>query len=219
VRVTGGCSGPRVLNKVLKCSTYCGARETTWCRDRPENSKQVLVTKTDFIIFLRYASTLLLCYPSRRLSLPLTSSALSRAVAPESVPATRRVRPTSHAVVAGAALNYNSSSSQRRTRAAVIYTAWYVMVRVCKLNNYTGEYINDKMSYKTKKWKPPSKKERRGRNPTRGLSPRIRKACHSISTALLQGIAKIEGVSTMKSSRKTSRNSRRTFPQKRRREK
>jgi hypothetical protein len=34
-------------------------------------------------------------------------------------------------------------------------------------------------------------------------SPRNRKACHSISTALLQSVAKIGTQSTMKSNRKT----------------
>jgi hypothetical protein len=47
--------------------------------------------------------------------------------------------------------------------------------------------------------KPPSKKKKRGEN----LSPRHRKACHSISTALLQGIAEIGTQSAMRSSRKT----------------
>jgi hypothetical protein len=40
------------------------------------------------------------------------------------------------------------------------------------------------------------------RNPN-GLSPRKRKACHRISTALLKSVAKIGTQSTMKSSRKT----------------
>jgi hypothetical protein len=35
-----------------------------------------------------------------------------------------------------------------------------------------------------KKWKPPSKKEQEGKNPT-GLSPWNWKACHSSGTALL----------------------------------
>jgi hypothetical protein len=34
-------------------------------------------------------------------------------------------------------------------------------------------------SYKKKKWKPPSENEKGGENPT-GLTPRNRKACHSI---------------------------------------
>jgi hypothetical protein len=46
---------------------------------------------------------------------------------------------------------------------------------------------------------PPSKKKKRGEN----LSPRNMKACHSVSTTLLQSIAEIETRSTMKSSRKT----------------
>jgi hypothetical protein len=41
------------------------------------------------------------------------------------------------------------------------------------------------MSYEQKEWKPPSKKEKGGKDPTTGLSPRNRKAGHSISTALL----------------------------------
>jgi hypothetical protein len=39
-------------------------------------------------------------------------------------------------------------------------------------------------SYKKKKWKPPSNKERRREKKTH--SPRKREACQSISTALLQ---------------------------------
>jgi hypothetical protein len=46
----------------------------------------------------------------------------------------------------------------------------------------TSIYILQKQQHK-----PPSKKKKRGKN----LSPRNRKACHSISTALLQSIAEI----------------------------
>jgi hypothetical protein len=53
-----------------------------------------------------------------------------------------------------------------------------------------------------KKWKPPSKKEKRGENSI-GLSPRNMKAYHSNRTALLQSVAEIGSQSTMKSSRKT----------------
>jgi hypothetical protein len=51
-------------------------------------------------------------------------------------------------------------------------------------------------------WKPPGKKEQGGRDPT-GHSPRNKTACHSMSTALSQSVAKIGTQSTMKSSRKT----------------
>jgi hypothetical protein len=47
-----------------------------------------------------------------------------------------------------------------------------------------------------------AKNEQGGKNPT-GLSPRSRKACHSISTALLKSVPKIGTQSTMKSSGKT----------------
>jgi hypothetical protein len=46
-------------------------------------------------------------------------------------------------------------------------------------------------------------KKKGGKNPTSLLSPRIRKACHSISTALLESVAKIGTQSTMKSNIKT----------------
>jgi hypothetical protein len=52
-----------------------------------------------------------------------------------------------------------------------------------------------------KKCKPPSKKEKGGGNPT-GLSPRNRKACHSINSALVQSVAMIRTQSTMKIYRK-----------------
>jgi hypothetical protein len=48
-------------------------------------------------------------------------------------------------------------------------------------------------------WRPPSKKKKRGTN----LSPRNRKACHGVSTALLKTVAEIGTQSAMKSSRKT----------------
>jgi hypothetical protein len=41
------------------------------------------------------------------------------------------------------------------------------------------------ISYKKKQRGPPSKKKKRGKN----LSPRNRKACHSVSTALLKSVA------------------------------
>jgi hypothetical protein len=47
--------------------------------------------------------------------------------------------------------------------------------------------------------KPPSRKKKRGKN----LSPRNRKACHSVSTALVKSVAEIGTESAMKSSRKT----------------
>jgi hypothetical protein len=71
-------------------------------------------------------------------------------------------------------------------------------------------WCNKKDAYKKKKHKPPSKiKKKRGKN----LSPGNKKACHSISTALMQSIAEIGAQSTMKSSIKTLRiNSGRTSP-------
>jgi predicted transcriptional regulator len=59
--------------------------------------------------------------------------------------------------------------------------------------------ISDPDYYKKKRHKPPSKKKKRGKN----LSPRNRKACHSVSTALLKSVADIGSQSAMKSSRKT----------------
>jgi hypothetical protein len=48
-----------------------------------------------------------------------------------------------------------------------------------------------------REWKPPSKiKEKGGKNST-GLSPRNMKACHSISIALLQSVAKVGTQSIM----------------------
>jgi hypothetical protein len=63
------------------------------------------------------------------------------------------------------------------------------------LRKFVGQVVvpaveRNQMVYKTKKWKPPSKKEKGGKNPT-GQSPRRRKACHSISTALLKSVAEI----------------------------
>jgi hypothetical protein len=54
----------------------------------------------------------------------------------------------------------------------------------------------------TREGNTPSKKEQGGKNPTY-LSPRNKKACHSIVTALLSSVAKIETQSTMKTNRKT----------------
>jgi hypothetical protein len=51
------------------------------------------------------------------------------------------------------------------------------------------------MFYKKKQWRPPSKKKKRGKN----LSPRDRKACHSVSTALVKSVAKIETLSCNRS--------------------
>jgi hypothetical protein len=42
-------------------------------------------------------------------------------------------------------------------------------------------YKNIKNSYKKKQWRPLSKKKKRGKN----LSPRNRKACHSVGTSAL----------------------------------
>jgi hypothetical protein len=57
------------------------------------------------------------------------------------------------------------------------------------------------IKYLTRKrqWRPPSKKKKRGKN----LSPRNKKACYSISTALLKSVAEIGTHSAMKSRRKT----------------
>jgi hypothetical protein len=56
-----------------------------------------------------------------------------------------------------------------------------------------------KNSYKKKQWRPPSKEKKRGKN----LSPRNRKACHNVSTALLKSVAEIGPHSAIKRSRKT----------------
>jgi hypothetical protein len=45
---------------------------------------------------------------------------------------------------------------------------------------------------------PPSKKQKRGNN----LSPRNKKACHIITTVLLQSVAEIGTYSVMKSSKR-----------------
>jgi hypothetical protein len=68
-------------------------------------------------------------------------------------------------------------------------------------HHITSHHITStQMSYKKKQHKAPSKKKKRGKN----LSLRNRKACHSISTALLQSVAEIGTQRTMKSSRRTS---------------
>jgi hypothetical protein len=54
-------------------------------------------------------------------------------------------------------------------------------------------------SYRKKQRRPPSKRKKRGKN----LSPGNRKACHSVSTALMQSVAEIKTQSIIKSSRKT----------------
>jgi hypothetical protein len=46
-------------------------------------------------------------------------------------------------------------------------------------------------------------KQTEGKNPTVLMSPRTREACHNISTALMQSIAKIGVQNTMKSNQKT----------------
>jgi hypothetical protein len=53
--------------------------------------------------------------------------------------------------------------------------------------------------YKKKQWRPVSKKRTREKN----LSPSNKKACHSVSTALLQSVVEIGTQSTMKSNIKT----------------
>jgi hypothetical protein len=57
-----------------------------------------------------------------------------------------------------------------------------------------------KKYYRKKKWRPPSKKKKKKEE---NLSPRNRKACHNVGTALLKSAAEIGTQSTMKSSRKT----------------
>jgi hypothetical protein len=56
-----------------------------------------------------------------------------------------------------------------------------------------------KISHKKRQYRPPSKKKKRGKN----LSPRERKECHGVSTALLKSVAEIGTQSAMKSSMKT----------------
>jgi hypothetical protein len=55
------------------------------------------------------------------------------------------------------------------------------------------------ISYKKKQWRPPNKKKKRGKN----LSPRNRKTCHSVITALLKSVTEIGTQSAMKSSKNT----------------
>jgi hypothetical protein len=61
------------------------------------------------------------------------------------------------------------------------------------------DIYKSKYSYTRKNSGDHKVKGKRGKS----LSPRIRKACHSIVTALLQSVAEIGTQSTMKSSRKT----------------
>jgi hypothetical protein len=60
-------------------------------------------------------------------------------------------------------------------------------------------FLYPKYSYKKKQWTPSCKKKKRGKN----LSPRTRKACHSINTAFMQSATEIGTQSTMKSNMKT----------------
>jgi hypothetical protein len=69
----------------------------------------------------------------------------------------------------------------------------------CEGEDGRSEVRNQKLSYKKKQWRPPSKKKKRGKN----LSPRNRKACHSIDVALPKSVAEVGTQSAMKSSRKT----------------
>jgi hypothetical protein len=71
------------------------------------------------------------------------------------------------------------------------------------------------ISYKKKQRRPPhrqakSKTKKRGKN----QSPGNRKACHSVSTALLKSVAEIEIQSAMKSSRNTLHELKKHIPQK-----
>jgi hypothetical protein len=63
----------------------------------------------------------------------------------------------------------------------------------------TVNMVNLIISYRKKHLRPPNKKKKRGKN----LSPRNRKACHSVNTAFLKSVAEIGTQSAMKSSRKT----------------
>jgi hypothetical protein len=71
---------------------------------------------------------------------------------------------------------------------------------------------NNKQILTKRQWRPPSKKKKYGKN----VSPRNRKTCHSVSTALMQSVAKIGTQSTMKIAERRCMNSRRTSPKKRR---
>jgi hypothetical protein len=59
------------------------------------------------------------------------------------------------------------------------------------------------LKFLTRKEVEAAKQKEDGRKNPTGMSPRNRKASHSISTAVLQSIAKIRTLSTTKSSRKT----------------
>jgi hypothetical protein len=63
-------------------------------------------------------------------------------------------------------------------------------------------------------WKPPSKKEKEGKSAS-SLRPWNRKACRTISSALLQSIAKIRTQNVIKSSIKTLQDFSPHIPQKR----
>jgi Tfp pilus assembly protein FimT len=73
--------------------------------------------------------------------------------------------------------------------------------------------IEKAKSYKKNKWRPPSKKKKRGKN----FSQRNMKACHNVSTALLQSVAGIGTQGTVKSSRKTRHEFTSQIPPKKRR--
>jgi hypothetical protein len=68
------------------------------------------------------------------------------------------------------------------------------------------------MSDQKRKWRPQSKKKKRGKN----LSPRNMKACHIVGTALLQSVAEIGTQSTVNNRRKTLHELSPHIPQKRR---
>jgi hypothetical protein len=74
------------------------------------------------------------------------------------------------------------------------------IAHTCNGNMAHMKYYCIKVSYKKKQWRPPSKKKKRGKNLS---TTRNRKACHSISTALLKSVAEIGTQSALKSSRKT----------------
>jgi hypothetical protein len=65
-----------------------------------------------------------------------------------------------------------------------------------KIYHFIICFLYEKNSYKKQQWRPPSKKKKRGQK-TKNLSPRNRKACRSVSTALLNSVAEIGTQSAM----------------------
>jgi hypothetical protein len=73
-------------------------------------------------------------------------------------------------------------------------------IRCLEANNLTILFHRGTTLLK-KQWNPPSKKEKGGGGNLIHLSPRHKKACHIISIALLQSVAKLETQSTIKSNK------------------